>query len=561
MKRAVTVLALLLLAAPGCSTPTPSSPSDAGRDAAGSDGGAPDAPLFGDAGTDASAVDAPAFDADPPRSLAPLSTSTASTRRPTFHWELAAGTDGAHVEICSDRACATSITSFDAVGTSGAPSADLPSGVVFWRLASRAGSATAVRFGPVWEVFVPVASSPTDTSSGTTLDVDGDGIADVAVGANANGGSVHVLVGGGTLGTATPITILGSDGAALGTDVASAGDVDGDGFGEILVGSGAHVYLFAGGPGDLATAPTTTLAPPESSAAFGTSVAGVGDVNGDGYGDVLVGAHDVGGNAGAAYVYLGSASGLATTPATTIHGPAGAWLGVSVAGAGDVNGDGFADVAIGAHRASDLAGRAYVHLGSATGIAATASTDIPGPAIFRGMFGVGVAGAGDVDGDGFDDVVVVDGTSHGYVFEGGASGIGTTATTTLAVGSAAARGGALAGAGDVDGDGFDDVAFGNGEPGGGTVLVFRGSSSGVGTSATWTLADPDGASSYFGSSVAGLGDVNGDGAADLGVGAFGVTSSTGRVYVYHGSTTALATTPSDTVLGTRAGGQFGWALR
>ena len=108
------------------------------------------------------------------------------------------------------------------------------------------------------------------------------------------------------------------------------------------------------------------------------SVASAGDVNGDGYGDVIVGAfeHDNGQtNEGRAYVYLGSAAGLGTVPAWTAESDrSGARFGISVATAGDVNADGYSDVIVGAHRYSQGQlgeGRTFLYLGSATGPAAT----------------------------------------------------------------------------------------------------------------------------------------------------------------------------------------------
>ena len=149
--------------------------------------------------------------------------------------------------------------------------------------------------------------------------------------------------------------------------------------------------------------------------ASGLSVAGAGDVNGDGYADVIVGAHYDAGerDEGAAFVFLGSASGIA---AGTRHrgcparvGPA-ARLGRSVAGAGDVNGDGYADVIVGAlYDAGETnEGAAFVFHGSASGIADGDPVRRRRPArVGPGTrLGASVAGAGDVNGDGYADVIV-----------------------------------------------------------------------------------------------------------------------------------------------------------
>ena len=130
----------------------------------------------------------------------------------------------------------------------------------------------------------------------------------------------------------------------------------------------------------LMTSPAWTAEPDQIGALFGFSVATAGDVNGDGFSDVIVGAlaYDNGQNEeGRAFVYLGSAAGLSTTAAWTAEGDqASAQFGHSVATAGDVNGDGFSDVIVGAYvydngRANE--GRAFVYHGSAAGLSTTAA--------------------------------------------------------------------------------------------------------------------------------------------------------------------------------------------
>lgn len=157
---------------------------------------------------------------------------------------------------------------------------------------------------------------------------------------------------------------------------------------------------------------------------MGMSVASAGDVNGDGFSDVIVGAqghHDgtflqVG--EGAAFVYLGSSDGLASSPAWHVEGnQSGAALGNSVASAGDVNRDGYGDVLVGAFQyvlpGLENQGRALVYLGSAAGLATQPNWKADSNQA-RASFGSAVAGAGDVNGDGYDDVLV-----GAYEFDGG----------------------------------------------------------------------------------------------------------------------------------------------
>src|SRR5207249_180283 len=141
------------------------------------------------------------------------------------------------------------------------------------------------------------------------------------------------------------------------TSVATAGDVNGDGYSDVIVGAPLYdngqtdegrVFVFLGSASGLATSAAWTAESNQASAQFGASVAAAGDVNGDGFGDVMIGApfFDNGqADEGRVFLYLGSASGLATSPAWTAESnQANAQFGTSVATAGDVNGDGRADV-------------------------------------------------------------------------------------------------------------------------------------------------------------------------------------------------------------------------
>src|SRR5262249_19327079 len=153
----------------------------------------------------------------------------------------------------------------------------------------------------------------------------------------------------------TPAAVLEANlaSAQFGMSVASAGDVNGDGYADIIIGApeathgqGAEgqAYLYYGSAGGIQTTPAWVTQPDQGAAQYGYSVASAGDVNGDGYSDVVVGAPGEG-TGGKAFVYCGSATGLATTPSWTGDpSQAGAGYGTSVSTAGDVNGDGFSDV-------------------------------------------------------------------------------------------------------------------------------------------------------------------------------------------------------------------------
>ena len=373
--------------------------------------------------------------------------------------------------------------------------------------------------------------------------------------------------------TADAILQSNQVGARLGVSVAGAGDVNGDGYADVIVGSHFYdaalvnegaAFVFLGGAGGIAngnpTTAATTLESNQAGALLGISVAGAGDVNRDGYADVIVGAHgyDAPSNAeGAAFVFLGGAGGIANGSPATAHATLesnqiGAQLGISVAGAGDVNRDGYADVIVGAYGydSGELnEGAAFVFLGSAAGIA----TGHPGTANAtiqsnqeEALLGVSVAGVGDVNGDGYGDIIVgahgfdADSTDEGaaFVFRGGASGIPsgnpTTAPTTLTSNQTGARLGiSVAGAGDVNGDGYSDVIVGArlydaGQTDEGGAFVFLGGPGGIPSAdaaSAASIVESQQASAFLGGSVAGAGDVNGDGFADVIVGATGFLPS------------------------------------
>jgi Ca2+-binding RTX toxin-like protein len=249
----------------------------------------------------------------------------------------------------------------------------------------------------------------------------------------------------------------------------------------------------------------------------GRSIGGAGDVNGDGFADLISGSPGADANgvdSGAAYVIFGSASGFASEIAlSSLDGSNGFKIsgeaaddraGRSVAGAGDVNGDGFADVIVGAYGADPngaLSGASYVLFGKASGFAANVQhSDLDGANGFKlngdlagDKTGYGIAAAGDVNGDGFDDVVVgaLDGASRpgaAFVVFGKASGFGASVELSALDGSDGFRlsgvatadytGSAVAGAGDVNGDGFADFMIGacgcdsGGDRSGSTYVVF-----------------------------------------------------------------------------------------
>jgi hypothetical protein len=326
----------------------------------------------------------------------------------------------------------------------------------------------------------------------------------------------------------------GVTGAAFGASVAAAGDVNGDGFADVLVGSPQHdggqaaegkAYLYFGSGTGPSVDPDWVYESNQARALLGFRVASAGDVNADGFADVLVSAphHDGGGtNAGRVLLFLGSASGLSDTPAWTLDGTqAHSWLGRSIACAGDVNGDGYSDVLVGAPRhQADSAhlGRVLVFEGSSSGLSSSPSLTMDGDRY--AYLGTEVAWAGDVNADGYDDVIL---------------GAGLRMTST-------------------DGDDSESKTF-----------VHHGSSTGLSATPSWTVTEIQ-SEEIFGATVTGLGDVNGDGYADVAVGApwWDDTSASldeaGAIRVYLGSSGGLGTTATTTLTGTAIGEAFGSTL-
>jgi hypothetical protein len=337
-----------------------------------------------------------------------------------------------------------------------------------------------------------------------------------------------------------------------GASVGTAGDVNGDGYSDLIAGaptfSGAfptegRVYVFHGSATGLPPSPTWIMSGPQAGARFGSAVASAGDVNGDGFGDVIIGAAGfiaAAAGDGKIFVYHGSAAGLEMTPAWTLEASqTDMSLGNAVGNAGDVNGDGFDDVIIGAplyDNGEHDEGRAFVYLGSAVGLSNTpAWTGESDQA--SAQFGASVGTAGDVNGDGFADAIVgapnfdngQTNEGRAFVYHGSASGLGVTAAWTSESNQASsAFGRSVAGAGDVNGDGYADVIVGanlysNVLPSEGRAFVYHGSATGLLTTAAWS-SGPNQSGAHWGLSVATAGDVNGDSYADVIIGAPGFSS-------------------------------------
>ena len=477
--------------------------------------------------------------------------------------------------------------------TSATPPTNLPVGLTapvgrtyFWRVRGCNGALC----GPWSEVrYVHVGRLPDD--------VDGDGYSDVAVGAPRHDGAardagrVYLYRGGAAAALETTADAVldgeaGSDsfGAAL-----ALADLDGDGFADLAVGAPFHdaggrdagrVYVYRGGPGGLAATPALVL-DGGTGDRFGGDLAAPGDVDVDGVADLLIGApfdDDDGRDAGRAYLLRGAADLTATTRVALRGGAARDTLGWSVSAAGDLDGDGAVDVVVGAPFADGVAsdaGAAHVYRGG-PGLPAVLAPALTLPGAERlASFGWAVAGGGDLDDDGHADLVIATHLADGNkvdegrarVYRGSDALVVTTAITTLmgTGGHTDLFGWAAATAGDVTGDGYDDVVIG--EPYSDYHIKFSGLAYLFPGGAPFTGAGVRGLADIpgfprAGWSVASAGDYNGDGHADVAVGhtlALRDGTTSGSVFVYGGG--PLTTEWTRTILeGERFHDQFGGAV-
>jgi hypothetical protein len=253
-------------------------------------------------------------------------------------------------------------------------------------------------------------------------DVDGDGYDDVIVGAQAcdqSTGRAYVYTGGPSGLSASPVFVVTGEGpsSSFGQSVGTAGDVDGDGYDDIIIGAHGYdhgtgrIYVYAGDGGGLKASPIFVATGKGQGERYGFAVGTAGDVNGDGYSDVIVGAYGVSEGRGQVYVYAGGPEGLDTRPAFTATGEvAGDWFGRSVGTAGDVNRDGYDDVIVGARNHDGNTGRVYLYAGGSNGLDAAPLLTFDGKEP-NSWHGHAVGAAGDVDGDGHGEVII---GAYGY---------------------------------------------------------------------------------------------------------------------------------------------------
>ncbi len=384
-------------------------------------------------------------------------------------------------------------------------------------------------------------------------DVNADGYDDVVVGAPANnlnvqgGGAVRVLLGG-----SSPMvefaTVYGEYAYdQLGMSVAGVGDLNGDGYADVAVGAPlwlngtGRVDIVYGGPVPAYAAPIQGSAQGDY---FGWSVGGAGNPDHDCCDELVVGAPQYGtGNFGYAQVYPGTSSGVSSFASQTFPGSGSdGGMGSAVA-AGDFDGDGNTDLAIGQPNLGFGSVQLLRWQGNSVYTLSANLVDNAQP-----TFGAALASGGDVDGGGYDDLLVgspnantmVSGGGRVQLFLGGASGV-SSAPAFVHDGDQFNEqlGYSVSMVGDLEGDGRADVAVGSyqhqsGAGQAGAVFVLSGEPGGLGAGNPVQLVGPGNSGEMFGFAVSGGGDYDNDGHSDVIVGCPNDRSGDGAVYIFRG---------------------------
>ena len=478
-----------------------------------------------------------------PRQVAPLSGSNLTTRLPTLSWVLPASVTDAHVQVCQDRACSTVIEESDVAGATYTVANALPMGNVYWRVTSIVSGSTT-KDSPVWELRV---AGPHDAAVfsawGAAPDFNGDGYSDIVMQTSSD----TRVYNGTASGLSASAKTLSTGFGGLPQNGFLVGDVNGDGYIDLILASG-NIAVFRGSANGLPTAASQTI---NNTTPSIQSENGFGDVNGDGFGDVVFTSTKDDGNGNnlvVVQILLGSAGGLAINPVSIetdiVH--QGGSLEVF-----DVDGDGYADVVSASITGlgGGSTGTVAVFAGGADGVSST-HQDI---SIANASFGLAVSCAGDVNGDGYVDLLVFN-QSSAYLYEGGSSGLANSSSATLTgvlpIASGPSRSASF-GLGDVNGDGYADVVAAINQQA--QVRVFFGSSTGLSSGSSQLLTAPTPPSftpsMAYVQALSTIGDVNGDGYADL---AFSVewTNASNvknhQVYMWSGAS-SVPSTPSTTL--------------
>ncbi len=503
----------------------------------------------------------------PPKLVAPLSGSAVGTSEPDLLFEFAKGYTSARLEVCADRACSQIIRTHTVGGdVSGVATIGfgqpVSNGVIYWRGSTPGGGSTAdVLTSPVWE-FAVLARDKVWHQPFTWpqfADLEGDGFADLVVLSNSGGVTTVDEYRGSPSGLAkTPSSTAGpfSGPSCLEPSLAGVGDIDGDGYGDVVIEYCDSLGVLAGGPSGIALPFSYRTTLPGAFASLIVS----GDINGDGYADASGVANTGPNGAAQLWQFFGGPQGLIASPAGPNTLPPGADDNCTVQVLGDITTDAYSymDIAVADRTYGGGTGIVWVFKGGEAGLSPTPFTlSAPAGAHDFGSFPPSLGGTmtSDVYGNGIL-YLLVGGTTDAagtkgqmYVYAMG-SGEPIAPPVSLFPGGASGLS-SITGA-DVDGDGFGDVVAAVGSQ----IDIFRGSSNGLPSSPSDVLVAPNVAGAGGGQLVRGvaeLGDVNGDGRADFAAEIYVPGASPSVVpVVYQGSTGPLSQVPALTLSASEA---------
>lgn len=376
-------------------------------------------------------------------------------------------------------------------------------------------------------------------------DFDGDGYADLAVG--AFGRETVYLYSGSPRGLDPTYSLAllhrGEPTVETFGGELSSLDSNADGYGDLVVSAGDSdaVFIYQGGPAGLAPASEYRVRPAETSfdpsdSIFGAEIEPGGDTDGDGFPELLVGDADWRSDAdsvvGAIFVYPGSDMGFDSCNglrlAVTDRPESGeVHLGYRLSGDGDLNGDGYSDIASSCYQCGELSpdgnsttGKVFTWMGGLDGAGRDAPTEV--------LDCCDVHMLPDIDGDGFDELAVTSYENQSFVYYGGSEGLDAERLRRLGDPVSA-----VSGLGDVDGDGLGDVLLGI-WGGAATVGLVFGSIERPDDPPWLVLEHPVDGIDYWGigDSLHALGDINGDGHGDFAAAAYLANQFEGSLSVY-----------------------------